>query len=92
LGLLGKIYDARSRYLHDGEPMFISRFMDIATDWHFDPSVGITMDKRSVGAINVDQKNFNSLKLPYQLPYPYWFENLVNYCLKTYLAKCIQKR
>ncbi len=70
--VLGSIYTARSIYLHSGEPMHISRFMNQISDWHFDPSCGGSVDNRK---FSKGQK----------LPYHYWFENLVRHCLLKYL-------
>ena len=60
--VLYKIYDARSRYLHDGTPMIFSTIMYNSNhDWHFSGNVS---DKK--------------------LPYEWWFEGLVRYCIQKY--------
>ena len=66
------IYDARSSYLHNGEPMYLSQFMHGAVKWDTDPSFGMVIDNREFTA---SQK----------LPYTYWFENVVRSCLLNYL-------
>lgn len=70
--VLATIYDARSAYLHNGEPMYLSQFMRKANKWDTDPSYGIIIDNRKVSASK-------------KLPYTYWFENLVRCCLLNYL-------
>ena len=71
--VLAAIYDARSSYLHDGEPMYLSQFMHGAAKWDTDPSLGMIIDNRKF--------------LPSQkLPYTYWFENVVRSCLLNYLS------
>jgi len=69
---VGRIYDARSAYLHSGEPMYLSQFMRSPGHWDIDPSLGMI----------VDNKKFSDKK---KLPYTYWFENLVRCCLLNYL-------
>lgn len=66
------IYNARSSYLHNGEPMYLSMFMHDAGKWHTDPSLGMRIGNREFSG---------SIKLPYT----YWFEDLVRYCLLQYL-------
>jgi len=70
--VLTAIYDGRSRYLHDGEPMYLSRFMYGADKWDTDPSFGMFIDNRK----------FHSSQ---KLPYTYWFEDVVRSCLLNYL-------
>lgn len=70
--VLTAIYDARSNYLHNGEPMYLSQFMHGAGKWDTDPSLGMIIDNRE---FPVSQK----------LPYTYWFENVVRSCLLNYL-------
>lgn len=74
--VLRKIYDARSGYLHNGEPMYLSHFLRGAKNWDTDPSLGMVIDNRKVSA---------SQKLPYE----YWFENIVRCCLLNYLKETI---
>ena len=71
--VLGTIYDVRSAYLHNGEPMYLSRFMHTASKWDMDPSCGMIIDNRKVSASK-------------KLPYTYWFENLVRSSLLNYLS------
>lgn len=67
--VLHKIYDARSRYLHDGIPLVFSNIMHNSKyDWHFSANI---LDKK--------------------LPYEWWFEGLVRYCIQEYLIKCTVK-
>ena len=70
---LRKIYDARSGYLHNGEPMCLSLFWKRAKGWDTDPSLGMLVDNRR---ISVTKK----------LPYEYWFENIIRCCLLNYLT------
>ena len=69
-----RIYDARSGYLHAGEPMYLSANYtgEIGQKWDLDGSQGK----------NVDRKYFDYKK---QLPRVRWFERIVNYCLKKYV-------
>ena len=69
--IIATIYDARSNYLHNGEPMFLSQFMSNPREWDTDPSLGMIIDNRKFPA---SQK----------LPYTYWFENIVRCCLINY--------
>jgi len=71
--VLTAIYDARSNYLHNGEPMYLSQFMYGATKWDTDPSLGMIIDNREFPASK-------------KLPYTYWFENVVRSCLLNYLS------
>lgn len=74
---LKAIYNARSDYLHNGEPMYLSKpFRGVhgADKWHTDPSVGMIMDKRRFPE-------------PKKLPYSYWFEGLVRHCLLNFLEE-----
>ncbi len=41
------IYDARSGYLHNGDPMYLSPGVPMFPDWHMDASVGMTWGDRS---------------------------------------------
>ena len=68
----GTIYDARSAYLHTGEPMYLSQFVRNPRSWDMDPGLGMMIDK----------KRFPASK---KLPYTYWFEDLVRCCLLNYL-------
>ena len=71
--ILDTIYRARSKYLHAGEPMFLSTPMRGGEKWDTDPTLGMIVDNRSFPA---SQK----------LPYTYFFEGLVRHCLLNYLA------
>lgn len=71
--VLKAIYDARSAYLHNGEPMFLSQFMHKASKWDTDPTCGMIIDNVRISASK-------------KLPYTYWFENLVRHCLLNYLS------
>lgn len=70
--VLKKIYDVRSAYLHNGEPMFLSQFMHKANKWDTDPCCGMIID-------NVE------IPVSKKLPYTYWFENVVRCSLLNYL-------
>jgi hypothetical protein len=69
---LDAIYSARSKYLHSGEPMYLSLPIKGEYNWDTDPSLGMIMDRRRIPK---SQK----------LPYTYWFERLVRHCLLNYL-------
>jgi hypothetical protein len=71
-GVLGAIYDARSGYLHRGDPMYLSQVAGFPR-WDIDPSVGMILQNRR---FTEKQK----------LPYAYWFHQLVRHCLLHYLA------
>jgi gamma-glutamylcyclotransferase len=70
--VLGVIYTARSKYLHAGEPMFLSQPIKGGEKWDTDPTSGMIVDNRS----------FSPLQ---KLPYAYFFEGLVRQCLLNYL-------
>lgn len=70
--VLTAIYNARSAYLHAGEPMYLSIVIRGAKGWDIDPTLGMTMDNRQ---FSVEQK----------LPYAYFFDGLVRHCLLKYL-------
>lgn len=70
--VLEAIYDARSAYLHNGEPMYLSQFMGQFYKWDTDPSCGMIIDNRKISKSR-------------KLPYAYWFEDLVRHCLLNYL-------
>ncbi len=72
--LLSSIYDARSAYLHDGEPMYLSSIKLHGTKWDTDPSTGMEVDQRRYTG---DQK----------MPYPYFFHGLVRHCLLQFLSR-----
>jgi len=72
--ILGTIYDARSAYLHNGEPMYLSQPMHGGEKWDTDPSMGMIIDNRSFPA---SQK----------LPFTYFFEGLVRQCLLNFLKQ-----
>ncbi len=67
----GAVYDARSDYLHNGYPMYLSHYWPAFPDWHMDPSVGMTWQDRSY---SVNQK----------LPRADFFHRLVRHCLLNY--------
>lgn len=69
---LNVIYRARSKYLHAGEPMFLSQLIKGGEKWDTDPTAGMIVDNRSFTA---SQK----------LPYTSFFEGLVRHCLLNYL-------
>lgn len=75
--VLAAIYDSRSSYLHNGEPMYLSLPMRGAGKWDTDISLGMMIDNRK---FSVSQK----------LPYTYWFENIVRHCLLNYLKTKVQ--
>jgi hypothetical protein len=70
--ILNVIYTARSKYLHAGEPMFLSQPIKGGEKWDTDPTSGMIVDNRSLTS---SQK----------LPYAYFFEGLVRQCLLNYL-------
>jgi len=71
--ILDAIYKARSKYLHAGEPMFLSTPIRGGEKWDTDPTLGMVADNRSFPAFQ-------------KLPYGYFFEGLVRQCLLNYLA------
>lgn len=72
--VLRTIYDTRSAYLHNGEPMYLSQPMHGGEKWDTDPSMGMIVDNRS---FSVSQK----------LPFTYFFEGLVRQCLLNFLKQ-----
>ena len=72
--ILKRIYRARSNYLHGGQKMYISRYSTLWSEYDFDPSIGLMIDKK---------KFDNNEKLPLVSS----FELLVRYCLLKYLEE-----
>lgn len=71
---LKRIYNARSKYLHEGVPMYLS--MDLnnkdAICWDVDPTQGQMIDRSKI-----DGKT--------KLPRTRWFERIVNYSIKKFI-------
>lgn len=67
---LKAIYDARSRYLHEGESMYLSQIAGYKS-WDMDPSQGMF----------IDNKKYTSEQ---KLPYISWFQRLVRHCLLNF--------
>jgi len=72
--LLGRIYDQRSKTLHNGEPFPAYIFSIPINGEEISSSLGI-----SKGEKRWDTKYF--------IPYPHFFERLVNHVLKTFLRR-----
>ena len=70
--VLDNIYTARSRYLHAGEPMYLSRPMRGGEKWDAEPSLGMIADNRK-------------FKGSQKLPYAHFFEGVVRHSLLNYL-------
>ncbi len=68
------IYNARSKYLHAGEPMFLSTPFKGGEKWDTDPILGMWVDSRRFDAAQ-------------KLPYAHFFEGLVRHCLLNYLEE-----
>jgi gamma-glutamylcyclotransferase (GGCT)/AIG2-like uncharacterized protein YtfP len=73
-GVLDVIYMARSKYLHAGEPMFLSQPIKGGEKWDIDPTSAMIADNRVFTAAN-------------KLPYGFFFEGLVRQCLLNYLRR-----
>lgn len=69
---LDAIYSARSKYLHAGEPMYLSLRIKGENNWDTDPSLGMVMDRRRIPKRQ-------------KLPYTHWFERIVRYSILNYL-------
>ncbi len=69
--VLKTIYSARSKYLHAGEPMFLSTPFKGGEKWDTDPIQGMWVDSRRFDAAQ-------------KLPYAHFFEGLVRHCLLNY--------
>ena len=67
----GAVYNARSGYLHNGEPMYLSRFSHKFPEWHMDPFQGMTWQDRY----------FAGKK---KLPHASFFHRLTRHCILTY--------
>ena len=69
-----RIYDARSAYLHNGNPMYLSQDMrgEHIKYWDLDPGLGMMTDR----------KNFVANE---KLPRARWFERIVNHCAKNFI-------
>jgi len=92
--VLKLIYSARSKYLHEGDPMYLSEPIvnELAKkdiNWDFDGLVGGNIDNRSFGFTNTENLSnaiTNKKFLLAKLPYECLFERLVRY----YLLKWFQ--
>lgn len=74
--VLTNIYNARSNYLHNGDPMYIST-----------PYAGFDdLDEDGAGDMIIDNKKYSADQ---KLPFPYFFENLIRYCLSGFLKSKI---
>jgi len=73
------VYDARSGYLHNGDPMYLSRPMAQFPDWHMNPSVGMTWQERS-------------FKAAQKLPRADFFHRLVRHCLIAWIRRLIDAK
>jgi hypothetical protein len=70
------IYNARSGYLHNGDPMYISRGVPSFPGWHMDPSVGMRDGERKFVAKE-------------KLPYIVFAHRLIRYCLLAYIRSLV---
>lgn len=73
--VLVAIYNARSSYLHEGEPMYLSQPNSNSYNWKWDIDPGLYMI--------IDNRKLASKKLPYT----YFFERLVRHCLLSFLTR-----
>lgn len=83
INYLGRIYDARSYYIHEGKPMYISSDLRMQVGekcylWDISPDLGIYADKRKILGGE-------------KLPRVRWFERIVNYSLKNFIKKIATK-
>lgn len=71
----GRIYNARSKYLHNGNPMYISDDypMDAAKTWDLSPSGEMMIDRKKIAGNE-------------KLPRIRWFELIANRCLKNFIC------
>jgi gamma-glutamylcyclotransferase (GGCT)/AIG2-like uncharacterized protein YtfP len=72
--VLNTIYIARSKYLHAGQPMFLSQPIKGGEKWDTDPTSAVIADNRFFTAAE-------------KLPYSFFFEGLVRQCLLNYLRR-----
>ena len=68
MSVAAAVYDARSGYLHSGDPMYLSRPIPQFPNWHMAPSEGMTWQDRS-------------FKAAQKLPRADFFHRLVRHCL-----------
>ena len=71
--VLKTIYNARSNYLHQGIPMYLSHYM-WTPDWDMDISHWWFIDYRKYTRSDL-------------LPYPRWFEEIVHHAISAYILK-----
>lgn len=71
-GVLDAIYENRSKYLHEGQSMYLSLPIRGGEKWDTDPSLGMIMDKRKFPA-------------EMKLPYGSFFQQLVRHCLLEFI-------
>ncbi len=72
--VLTAVYRARSRYLHVGDPMYLSGDIQQFPNWHMDPSVGMQMDNRHFPVKD-------------KLPRLSFFHRFVRYCILKRLSE-----
>jgi hypothetical protein len=70
--VVAAIYDARSAYLHSGDPMYLSRYWPENPTWQTGSTVGMIWQSRRYSA---KQK----------LPYAHFFHRLVRHCILAHL-------
>jgi hypothetical protein len=88
--LLKNIYDQRSRTLHTGEPFpeYISRFQSLTDISHLEYNKTYTLGRTYMEEIpfgNSIMIGSRSWTAEQYIPYPHFFERLVNHVLKNYL-------
>ncbi len=74
--VLKTIYDARSSYLHNGEPMYLSQPSRYSYEWGWDTD--------PILSTIIDNRRMSTSK---KLPYTYWFEELVRHCILTFIKE-----
>ena len=77
--LLSNIYDARSNYLHRGDPMYLSEAIPHDPKWHTDATVGRHWQSRK----------FTTRE---KMPYIHFFHRLVRHALLAYIEELATSR
>ncbi len=78
---LKRIYNARSKYLHEGKPMYLSLNMCHKESWKWDvdPSGGMGVDRRKIPGKE-------------KLPHVRWFERIANHSIKNFIEEKLKEK
>jgi hypothetical protein len=76
--IMEAVYNARSAYLHNGDPMYLSSGRQAFPHWHMDPTVG-----------KYEQDRYFAQKQ--KLPFADFFHRLVRHCILARMERILQE-